>query len=98
MVNKDCRVYINFLEANQFKVHPEEQTIEAHGRLAAHLYVIGANIDGSDMKIVTFNADHAYANFSVLYNFTDIFGPGTQTQLVYLEAKDLYTGPLTVSD
>ena len=29
---------------------------------------------------------------------SDIYGPGTETQLVYLEAKDLHTGVLTVSD
>jgi len=50
------------------------------------------------MKIFTLNADAAYGNFSVLYKMSDIYGPGTETQLVYLEAKDLYTGVLTVSD
>ena len=62
------------------------------------MYVNGANLDGSNMKIFTLNADAAYGNFSVLYKMSDIYGPGTETQLVYLEAKDMHTGVLTVSD
>ncbi len=77
---------------------PEDEVIQAHGILQAHVYVNGANLDGSNMKIFTLNADAAYGNFSVVYKMSDYYGPGTETQLVYLEAKDLYTGALTVSD
>jgi HD-GYP domain-containing protein (c-di-GMP phosphodiesterase class II) len=79
-------------------VFPEDEYIQVHGRLQAHVYVNGANLDGSNMKIFTLNADAAYANFTVMDKMVDFYHTGTETQLIYIEAKDLYTGPLTVSD
>lgn len=48
---------------------PEQQRVEIYGELTADLYVIGANIDGSDQLAVTFTVPNAFVNGTVLAGF-----------------------------
>lgn len=59
LVNKDCYCWIEFLEAGDFTIYPGEDKVNVKGRLKAHVYVVGGNLDGSNQLFLTLNGDEA---------------------------------------
>ena len=96
LVNKDCYAWIEFIEAGNFTIYPTEQKANVRGRLKAHIYVVGGNLDGSNQLFLTLNGDEASANFTVKQRLNTDYNPPKPE--IYLESRELVPGMLTVSD
>ena len=66
------------------------------GRLRAHVYVVGGNLDGSNQLFLTLNGDEASANFTIKQRLNTGYNPPKPE--IYLESRELVPGMLTVSD
>jgi len=96
LVNKDCTAWVEFLDAGNFTIYPAEQKVNVKGRLKAHVYVKGGNLDGSNQLFLTLNGDVAEANFTIKHRMHTEYNPPLHE--IYLDARELVPGVLTVSD
>lgn len=96
MVNRECFCWIEILQGGDFTFYPEESKINVKGRIKADVSVTGGNLDGSNQLFLTLNGDNASANFTIRQNLDQGYIPPWTR--IYLEARELNPGILTVSN
>lgn len=62
-------MWVEIKSVNIARFLPEIQRVEIFGELTADLYVIGANIDGSDQLALTFTVPNAFVNGTLYSGF-----------------------------
>lgn len=62
-------MWVEIKSVNIANYFPDQQRVEIFGELTADLYVIGANIDGTDQLALTFTVPNAFVNGTVLSGF-----------------------------
>lgn len=96
MVNKECYCWIEFLEVGNFTFFPVEEKVKVFGRIRAHLYVVGGNLDGSNQEFLTLDAANATGNFSIGQGQNTGYNPPKPS--IFLVVREILPGVLTIVD